>query len=275
MKIINSFNVIILSYNDGFMLERLLQDLKIVENVLVVDSYSTDNTQEIVESYKRQFVQYEFVNQAVQINNAVRQHFAANDWLLRLDSDERVSSNLLLEIDALIKEKEDFVGYIDRKMYWMGKRLKFSGLSKHYIGRIYQPKNAEYEEVTEEHLVHDCKSVKLRNTFYEDNIKNNIEFFVKKHLVTAKGEVNELMKSTQVDSGILFTGKAHLVRRYLKVNVYNQLPIFLRGILYFMYRYFIKGGFMDGRAGFSFCFFQAFFYRMLIDQIYWEQTNDR
>jgi glycosyltransferase involved in cell wall biosynthesis len=275
MKMINSFNVIILSYNDGFMLERLLQDLKIVENVLVVDSYSTDNTQEIVDSYKRQFVQYEFVNQAVQVNNAVRQHFGANDWLLRLDSDERVSSNLLHEVDELIEGKEDFVGYIDRKMYWMGKRLKFAGLSKHYIGRIYQPKNAAYEEVTEEHLLHKCKSVKLRNTFYEDNIKNDIEFFVKKHLVTAKGEVTELLKSSKVEPGSLLTGKAHLARRYLKINVYNRFPIFIRGILYFIYRYIIKGGFMDGRAGFSFCFFQAFFYRMLIDQIYWEQTNDR
>jgi glycosyltransferase involved in cell wall biosynthesis len=270
-----NFSVYILTFNDELMIGRLLEDLKNVERVVVCDSFSTDRTMEIVKSYGRQFIQNEFINQGIQSNWLVDTCLSTERWVVRFDSDERVSDELLREIESITSENEECVWYIDRKMYWMGKRLKFAGLSKHYIGRIYQPKNTRYEELTEEHLIHKCRSVKLRNTFYEDNIKNDIEFFVKKHLVTAKGEVSELLKSTEVDRGSLFSRKAHLARRYLKVNVYNRLPLFIRSTLYFIYRYILKGGFIDGRAGFSFCFFQAFFYRMLIDQIYWEETNDQ
>ena len=272
---IESFKIIILSYNDGFMLSRLLNDLKSVKDVVVVDSYSTDNTRDIVEGFNRKFIKQKFINQANQINTAINDHFDPNDWVLRLDSDERISSELLLEIDTLVKTEIDFVGYINRNMYWMGKRLKFASLSKHYIGRLYQPKNATYEEVTEEHLIHQCRSIRLSNTFYEDNIKNDIKFFVNKHIETASGELEELLKPANTETGNIFANEAHLVRRWFKLNAYNKLPMFLRGVFYFLYRYIMKGGFLDGKAGFSFCFFQAFFYRMLIDQMLWERLNGK
>ena len=263
---------LVLTFNDEKMIERLLDDLSVFKKVLIVDSFSSDNTENIVKKKGRDFVKHEFVNQAKQVNWAVKKFYKDDDWVLRLDSDERVSKDLIDEINYIVNINSDFVGYIDRKMYWMGKKLRFSALKKHFIGRLYQPKNAFYEEVTEEHLVHTCKSIFFKNKFYEENLKNDITYFIDKHIDTAKGEVREYISNTK-SSNSLFSIHAHERRKFLKLNFYNKNPIFFRAFVYFIYRYIFKLGFLDGKAGFSFCFFQAFFYRMLIDQLIFEKNK--
>ena len=266
---------IILTYNDELMIGRLLDDLKPFGRVMVIDSFSNDRTKDIVAGYGRDFIQHKFVNQATQINWAVDTFLTEDQWVLRLDSDERVSGELIQEIQKLCRRKTEFVGYINRRMYWMGRKLNFSGVRTHYIGRLYQPTNARYEEVTEEHLQHACASYFLKASFYEENLKNNIDYFILKHLETAKGEVNEYLKLSNVARGKLISRHAHIRRRWLKLKVYNTAPLFSRPVLYFIYRYIFQLGFLDGKAGFSFCFFQALFYRMLIDQIISETENGK
>ena len=175
---ISNFSVYILTYNDEKMISRLLADLEIVEKVIVVDSYSSDATAQIVQNHGRIFVQNKFYNQATQSNWVVENYFNEEEWVLRLDSDERVSERLLRELETLAEKNDDRVGYIRREMYWMGKKLRFSSIRNHYIGRFYKPQNARYEEVTEEHLLHQCDRAMLRTCFYEDNIKNDISFFL-------------------------------------------------------------------------------------------------
>jgi len=258
------------------MIGRLLEDLKSVQRVVVVDSFSSDETEKIVRAHNRTFIQNKFVNQAVQSNWLVDNHLQNEKWVLRLDSDERISKNLLDSIEHFTETDDHKVGYINRHMYWMGKKLKYSGLKTHYIGRIYQPGIARYEEATEEHLQHDCRAEFLEVPFYEDNLKNNIEYFLLKHIDTAKGEVEEILRiDLSINAGRLSLKHPHLTRRWIKLNIYNKLPKFLRPILYFFYRYFIKLGFLDGAKGFSFCFFQAFFYRMLIDQLIIEKSEKK
>ncbi|MDB2559774.1 glycosyltransferase family 2 protein [Amylibacter sp.] len=273
----NLFSVVILTYNDDKQIGRLLDDLKDIEKVIVVDSYSTDNTQEIVESYGRKFIQNTFRNQASQINWAIGEEFLKDDWVLRLDSDERVTSCLLFEIEQNINQAADtFVGYIEREMYWMGKKLRFSAQRRHFIGRIWQIGQAYYEDVTEEHLIHKSKSIYFKTKFYEENMNNDIIFFIKKHIITGLGEVSEITKENLIeDNGSLFSNHKHRVRRWIKVHAYNKLPLYIRPTFYFLYRYILKLGFLDGKAGFSFCFFQAFFYRMLIDQLVYENKKKK
>jgi glycosyltransferase involved in cell wall biosynthesis len=257
------------------MIAKLLNDLVNVEDVLIVDSFSDDETVEICKKFGREVVQNKFINQAIQCNWAIDKFFDSGDWILRLDSDERIDELLLTELEALTARNIPIVGYLHREMYWMGKKLKYSALRKHYIGRFFLKGHAVYEEITEEHLIHTCPSINLKTKFYEQNNKNLIDYFIEKHVQTAKGEVNELFQPDKVNKGSLLAKNTHMKTRWLKISFYNKAPIFSRAICYFIYRYFIKCGFLDGRAGFSFCFFQAFFYRMLIDQMYWEKKYQK
>ena len=270
---INSFKVFILTYNDEAILERLLRDLIDVEEVLIVDSFSIDNTLEIAKKYKRIVVQNNFINQAIQSNWAIDNFFGDNDWILRLDSDERVSTELLSELDAYALRDEDCVVYIDRYMHWMGKKLKYAGLRPHYIGRLFKPSFARYEEVTEEHLIHTVPMKKAAIKFEENNKNNSMKFWLDKHYNTALGEVHEYLENTNVLKGNLFSKKDFERKRWLKLKIYNITPSFLRPLLYFLYRYLFKLGFLDGRAGLSYCFFQAYFYRMLVDQLIIEKKE--
>ena len=270
---IESFSVFILTHNDELMLGRLLEDLKNVSNVLIVDSYSTDKTKSVAEKYQRKFVQNEFVNQAIQSNWAIDNFFGENDWVLRLDSDERISTELLSELDTYAVQDEDCVVYIDRYMHWMGKKLKYAGLRPHYIGRMFKRSFARYEEVTEEHLIHTVPMKKAVVKFEEDNKNNSMKFWLDKHYKTALGEVHEYFENTNVLKGNLFSDKDFERKRWLKLKIYNSTPAFLRPFLYFIYRYFFKFGFLDGRAGLSYCFFQAYFYRMLVDQLIIEKKE--
>ena len=269
-----NYKVLILTFNDQCHLAPLLQDLEEVNDVVIIDSFSTDGTLEIAKQFGRQVYQHSFKNQATQVMWAVETLFSPNDWILRLDSDERISEALLLEIENSIQTTtEDFVGYLNREMYWMGKKLHYATIRNHYIARLWKPKDAFYEDVAEEHLIHSCSSKYFGTKFYENNKKNNIEYFIQKHLLTGKQEVLQLTDSTHKEEAKLFTRQGHFLRRWLKINLYNRLPIFSRAVLYFIYRYIFKLGFLDGREGFSFCFFQAFFYRMLIDQMSFEKAN--
>jgi glycosyltransferase involved in cell wall biosynthesis len=269
------FSVFILTFNDEKMISRLLEDLINVENVIIVDSGSTDETIDICNKYNRRVVYNKFKNQAIQSNWAIDNLFQQGDWVLRLDSDERVSKVLLKELDIICANDQPVVGYLDRRMYWMGKRLNYSSLRPLFLGRLFKVGYARYEEVTEEHLLHECPSVKLKTIFYEDNIKNDMKFWLDKHYKTAEGEVQEFMNKSNELKGNLFSPKQHERTRFFKLKIYNKLPSFIRPILYFIYRYFLKLGFLDGRAGYSYCLFQALFYRSLVDQLIIEMSEKK
>ena len=272
---IKAFKVFVLTHNDEIMIGNLLKDLENVESVTIIDSFSSDDTLRIAKKYGRKVHQNLFVNQAVQSNWAIDNFFNDQEWILRLDSDERVSEELLKELEAYATDNQDCVVYIDRYMHWMGKKLKYSGLRPHYIGRFFKPTFARYEEVTEEHLLHTVPSVRAKTKFVELNMKNNMKFWLDKHYQTALGEVDEFRFDTNVEKGNLFSEKDFKRKRWLKLKLYNKCPAYVRPLLYFLYRYIFKFGFLDGRAGFSYCFFQAFFYRMLVDQLITESEQWR
>ena len=270
---IKSFKIFILTHNDEDMIDKLLHDLEKIETVIIIDSFSTDKTVNIAKKFGREVHQNVFVNQAVQSNWAIDNFFDDADWILRLDSDERVSEALLAELDFYAEKNSDCVVYIDRYMHWMDKKLKYSGLRPHYIGRFFKRSFARYEEVTEEHLLHQVPTVRAKTKFFEYNVKNSMKFWLDKHYQTALGEVHEYKFKTNIAKGNLFSVKDFERKRWLKLKLYNSTPFFLRPLIYFLHRYVFKFGFLDGKAGLSYCFFQAFFYRMLVDQLILESEQ--
>lgn len=274
-------SVIILTFNDECQIANCLESIKdLADEIIVIDSFSTDRTVEICESYGARVYQNPFINQAIQFNWALDNVPIKNDWILRLDSDEILPGKLREEIRERLAANEDYAAYaLNRRMIWMGRWLRWGRMYPHYIVRLFRKGKARYEERTEEHLIVDGKIGRMKNDFMENNRKNNLDYFTEKHLATARGELREILaqERNELDESIepkLFGPKVNRTR-WLKLHVYSRMPLFIRPFLYFFYRYFILLGFLDGKPGLIFHVLQGFWYRFYIDAKVYEERLKR
>lgn len=275
-------SIILLTYNDEVQIEQCFRSISdLSDDIIVIDSFSTDRTLEICSQYKARIFQNPFVNQALQFNWALDNVPLKYDWVLRLDSDEVVPHRLKAELCTRLTQDEGFSAYyLNRRMYWMGRWLRHGRMYPHFIVRLFRKGKARYEEKTEEHLIVDGSIGYMKADFLEDNKKNQLDYFTEKHLSTARGELDEILKTTyghrQVSATIepkLFGAKVHRTR-WLKEKLYTRTPLFVRPFLYFLYRYFICLGFLDGLPGLIFHVLQGFWYRFYIDAKVYEARLD-
>src|SRR5438552_7050007 len=269
-------SVIVLTYNDEEQIEYCLASIaNLTDDIVVVDSFSSDQTPEICRASGARFFQHEFTNQARQVNWALDNIPLKYDWVLRLDSDEILPGRLAEEMRARVG-REPVVGYyMNRRMYWMNRWLKHGRMYPHYILRLFKNGCARYEERTEEHLVLTGEAGYLRHDFLEDNRRNTLDYFTEKHLKTAAGEVAEILSGVEEGKAIaprLLAPKVNRTR-WLKLRLYNRCPLFIRGLLYFLHRYVLCLGFLDGRPGLIFHVLQGFWYRFYIDAKLYEESS--
>jgi len=274
-----NISVIILTYNEDMNIERCLNSIKdLASEIIIVDSQSTDKTLDICEKYGCRIFQNNFINQAIQFNWALDNIDIRNDWVFRLDADEIVPKKLKKEMLERVGREEGVHGYsLNRRMYWMNKWLKHGRMYPHFIARIFKKGYGRYEEKTEEHLIIDGQVRNMKNDFLEDNRLNNLDYFTRKHLSTAEGEVREVFLRHKIDDKtvrVKFFGAKVERTRWLKLKIYEKTPLFVRPFLYFTYRYIICLGILDGKKGFIFHILQAFWYRMYIDaRVFEEESN--
>src|SRR5260221_9676856 len=231
---------IILTYNDEVQIDACLASVaQLTDDINVVASHSRERTAELCRARGARVVQHAFINQALQFNWAVDNVPLKYDWILRLDSDEIVPERLINEIRQRVGNEAYDGYYLNRRMYWMNRWLRHGRMYPHYILRLFRRGRARYEERTEEHLVLQGSAGYLRNDFLEDNRKNTLDYFTEKHLKTAAGEVQEavhLLVNEAAIEGRLLGPKVNRTR-WLKLNLYNRVPAFVRAFLYFFYRY--------------------------------------
>jgi glycosyltransferase involved in cell wall biosynthesis len=140
----HKLTVIVPCFNEEECIESCLKSVLWADEILVVDSFSTDNTLKIAEKYAHRILEHEYINSAAQKNWAIPQ--AKHEWILILDSDEQVSPELKEEIEELIKQGPGKDGYwIFRNNYLFGKRIRFSGWGKDSLLRLFKRSIARYE----------------------------------------------------------------------------------------------------------------------------------
>src|SRR3989344_5575386 len=275
-------SVIILTYNEELNIGNCLKSVADWANeIIIVDSFSADKTLEIAKKHTNKIAQRTFVNQAEQFNWALDNLEIKNEWILRLDADEYLTEELKKEIaDNLMTPnvvKADINGfYIKRRVYFMGRFIKYGGYYPAWVLRLFRKGKARSEErKMDEHLVLlEGKAERLKNDFIDDN-KKNLSWFIQKHNNYASREAEELSRKTK-ESQKYGNGKGKgpdAGRRWLKDNFYYRLPLFCRAYLYFCYRYFIRLGFLDGKEGLIFHFLQGFWYRFLVDAKIYESKK--
>ena len=272
-----AISVFILTYNEEVNIQACLESLAgFTGDIVFVDSYSTDKTLEMGRAAGARIFQNKFVNHAVQCNWAIDTIEFKYDWILRMDSDELLPEKLKSELAEMARTlPADVTGiYLNRRQYFMNRWLKHGGMYPHFILRAWRKGAGRFENKTEEHFVlARGTTVKAKNDFLEDNRINDLRFWVRKHADLADGEVRDTLGETQAQSDDLkpeLLGEKVQRTRWLKQNVYQRSPLFLRAFLYFLYRYVFRLGFLDGTPGFIFAVNQAFWYRFFIDSRIWE-----
>ena len=264
---------IILTLNEAQHLPRCLASLAgVVDTVLVTDSFSTDDTLRIAQEYGARAVQHPFVNQATQFNWALTQLDADTDWVLRIDADEILTPALAAEIRERLPGLGPEVDgvFCGRRMIFQGQRIRFGGLFPVRVLRLFRTGRGQCENRwMDEHIKVAGLTVDFQNELIDDNL-NSLTWWTTKHNSYASREAVDLLNLEYGfmphDSVASLRGGSQAgFKRWLKEVVYARLPGGLRALAYFLYRYVIRLGFLDGRAGAAFHILQGFWYRYLVD----------
>jgi glycosyltransferase involved in cell wall biosynthesis len=269
-------SIIILTYNEEMHITRCIQSLKsISQNIFIIDSQSTDNTVEICESLGAKVYQNPWKNYADQFQWGLDNCPINTEWVMRMDADEYIEPDLVEEINAeLSKVPEDINGlYIRRKYIFLERWVKHGATYPLNLLRIWRTGKGRIESRwMDEHIVleGDAKTGQLAGHIVDHNL-NNTRWWVDKHNKYADREMIDILdKKYQLfpnDDSVKSEKKLTQTKvvRLIKEKVYTGLPIFVRPLLYFLYRYFLRLGFLDGTSGFAFHFMQGYWYRSLVD----------
>lgn len=136
---------IIPTYNEETLLPRALASVQFADEILVIDSFSTDATVEIAKLAGARVVQHKYEYSAAQKNRAIP--MATNEWIFLLDADEWIETDLQTEIERLLRKEPRFKGYaIPRINYYMNQRIRYSGWQNDEVLRFFHRDSCRYED---------------------------------------------------------------------------------------------------------------------------------
>lgn len=266
------FSVIILTRDEQANLPDCLASLeKLGAEVFVVDSGSSDRTVEIAKQSGCQVFEHPFENHAAQINWALQNLPIKTPWIMRLDADERLTPELVEELKQILPyTDEKITGYqVKRRVFFMGRWIRHGGYYPTWLLRIWRTDFGVCEQRwMDEHIVlKQGKIAKFQHDIIDEN-KKGLSFWIDKHNRYADREVKDMVSLVAEKEDDLLKSSQYsqaIGRRWIKKNLYTRSPLFLRAFLYFLMRYIIGLGFLDGLEGLIFHFLQGFWYRFLVD----------
>ena len=266
--------VVILTKNETLHIGRALENLKgLARDVVVVDSFSTDDTVAIAKAHGAVVLQNKFINQAKQFQWALNNADIKGKWVMRLDADELIETDLREElIRQLPNLADDIVGInLKRKHIFMDRWVRHGGRYPLLLLRIWRNGHGRIEDrwMDEHMMVWGGRTITLNGGFADHNL-NDLSFFTAKHNGYATREALEVLiqryglveNRTALDAKNASTQAA--MKRWIKESVYNRMPFTASALMYFLWRYFIQLGFLDGRSGLIYHFLQGYWYRFLV-----------
>lgn len=266
--------VVVLTFNSASIIgETLAQALKVSSRVFVVDSGSKDSTAAIARDMGCEVVERAFINYSEQRNWAISQVAQHYPWQLHLDADEVLDDVAVSAIRNVLNGNQQFDAYlIKRRDYFMGRMLRFSGVNPWHL-RLFKSGVGQCENrLYDQHFVATRPTGKLRGVMHDKNV-SSLSDWTARHNRWSDLEADQIIQEVEPGKDVLqprLFGDARERTRFIK-GVYYKLPIGIRALSYFMYRYIFRLGFLDGVVGFYFAFFQAFWFRMLVDAKLYEK----
>lgn len=269
-------SVLVTTKNEEVNVERCLLSVHgFADQVFVLDSESTDRTVEIAQAYAEvHTLAYDhsriipWIFQWGLDNLPLR-----NDWVLILEADQAVPPELQAEIAALLARPDAVPNdgyYIRRRQIFRGKPLRFGGYGSKVLLKLFRRSRSALDPVEQDTRVYVQGPVgRLQAPLEEWNLKeDSIQFYLQKHLRYAEAFAREELSRRRGEvpwkTKPRFFGTPDERILWLK-DRYYRMPLYVRPVLYFLYRYFVLLGILDGKTGFLFHFLQAFWFRLIVD----------
>lgn len=269
---------IIMTKNEEKNIGDCLDSMKgFAKRCVVIDCGSTDRTVEIAEKKGADVYFHEFEYYAKQFNWGIDNCNIDTEWIIRLDADERFPKELNRELAHIINSnKDDTVNgiTIEADYYFLGKCMSHGLTNKRKMmmfkkscGRIEDKRRDAHSIISE------GTNVDAKHKFIHYDFKN-LDAYIKRYNWYATREMQDYIEYINDSKGATYDGDEEIKKqRAKKYGIYYKAPKFLRAQLWFLYNYIFKKGFLDGKEGFLFLFFECYWYRMLVDAKIYEQMQ--
>lgn len=231
MSISHSISAVVITKNEERNIRRCLLSLqKVCDEIIIVDSYSTDKTEEIAKEFNCQFVQHQWLGYAATKNfgNAL----ASSDYILSLDADEELSTELLASIKELKQESALYICSLNRLTNYCGTWIKYAGWYPDKKIRLF-PKG----------------SCVWQGDFVHETIKI-LKPFAARHL---SGDLLHYSYYTKTEHIIRENSYARLAAQRDQNKSYSKMGSYLSALSKFIKMYLIKAGFLHGQKGLQLC----------------------
>jgi glycosyltransferase involved in cell wall biosynthesis len=281
-------SVIVPAKNEERNIASCLESVAWADEIWLVDSHSTDRTCEIAQLHGAHLAQFDYAGGFPKKKNwALANLTLKHEWILLLDADERVMPELEAEIRARLGKEEDVNGYyVNRRLIFLGRWIKHCGwypswnlrLFKHRLGRYEKLEAEDVENAGDvevhEHVVLEGRAEYLKHDLLHEDFKS-IFHFIERHNRYSSWDArvyanfsSDVAASSSIGASLF--GSPLERKRFIK-RLWARLPF--RPLLRFVWMYFIKLGFLDGRSGLIFCTLMTMHEAVISAKMYEEELH--
>lgn len=255
--------VMIKTLNEEMNIEGAIRSFPADARVVVYDSFSADRTVEIAKRLGAEVVQRRWDDESTHMNWAARNIDFGCDWVLQFDGDERMTPELWAEVCQAAASPGDNVAFeIRHKDMFMGTWIRRSTFYPCWHIRLFRPSRVHWERLINPVVVADGEVGRIQEHFIHFPFSKGTSGWFRRHVHYADCEAQELIKSAAEPLHLLdlLRGSYQSRRRTLK-RLYYRVPA--RPLVRFLTLYFLKCGFLDGRAGYYYARMQASYELMI------------
>jgi glycosyltransferase involved in cell wall biosynthesis len=265
------FSIYILTHNEEIDIAACIESAMLSDDIIVVDSCSSDRTVEIASRYPIRVIQHPFESHGRQRTWMLQEIPTKHDWVYILEADERMTPALFAECLQAIQSSGYIGYYAAERVMFMGQWIRRSTQYPRYQMRLFRKDKVWFTDYghTEREVCEGPTSF-LKETYPHYTCSKGLSRWIDKHNRYSTDEAYETLrqiKAGKVNWWDLFFGESEVEKRRALKDLSLRLPF--RPLIRFIYMYFLLGGFLDGRGGFAWCTLQAFYEYLILLKV-WE-----
>ena len=260
------FSIYILTHNEELDISACIESAILSDDVIVVDSFSTDRTVEIASRYPIRVLQHKFESHGRQRTWMLENIPTKYEWVYILEADERMTPELFEECLQASDRQEAIGYYVAERVMFMAQWIRHSTQYPRYQMRLFRKDKVWFTDYGHtEREVCDGATGFLKQTYPHYTCSKGFSRWLEKHNRYSTDEAVETLHQLEqgsVNWWNLCFGSSEVTRRRSLKDLSLRLPF--RPLLRWIYMYFFLGGVLDGKAGFAWCTLQAFYEYLIL-----------
>jgi glycosyltransferase involved in cell wall biosynthesis len=261
-----SVSVLVLTKNEQRDLPACLESVSWSDDIVVYDSFSTDQTALIAEQFGARVVKREFDNWSAHQNWGLRNLQFKHSWVFYIDADERMTPQLAANVKSVTGNAGDYVAFrVQRRDFFMDTWLKHVQTSPFYL-RLFRPEKMRYERLVNPVSLADGPVGSVAGYLDHFPFSKGIGHWFERHNSYSTLEARQIAQNRRDRVAFslrkAFTAPDFHERRFHQKELFYRIPF--RPSVKFCILYFGKRGFLDGRAGFQYAILQAIYEYMIV-----------